>query len=399
MKIEATNPFTPVPAGDKYFVGRKRELRKMTELLKNTAGGQADNIYVVGEGGIGKTSLIFMVEKKCEQMRLMSAYLVANAENTSADLLQRILRKILDVLQEKNGQEIDLILEDFENGISGGKSNFFRFPLAFLTEKIDSDVIEHDLKFILKKTEKTHFNGIVLFIDDAQYLKDIDGAVLQKLRGAIQAIGKGYMIVLSSTEDIIPSISQKYSGVDRFFPNKIILEMFESDEEAMDAIGKRLSDTPITFSEEVMLYVVRINRKHPQKIIIMCHDIFEAAKDNECREVDRRILDEVVFSSISMKEEISKILETTDSLDQNVKWTLQEFLKMGGEGQLEMLLKSIYKENDPVISRILRAKLEEELEILCSKHILEMKKSSTVVKYKMKSSLWKYVLENQFGIV
>ncbi|HMF93370.1 MAG TPA: AAA family ATPase [Vicinamibacterales bacterium] len=65
--IETRTPATSAPAARTLLVGREQPLATLTASLSRAIGGQRQTVFVVGEGGIGKTSVIDAFVSRVEE--------------------------------------------------------------------------------------------------------------------------------------------------------------------------------------------------------------------------------------------------------------------------------------------------------------------------------------------
>jgi type II secretory pathway predicted ATPase ExeA len=93
-----TNPFHPTNTAKRTtFVGRRKELERLTLLLRQTQSGNATNVMVTGEPGSGKSSLLFRLKALAEGrenahgFRFLVVYTHIDPETTQAGLLAKIV--------------------------------------------------------------------------------------------------------------------------------------------------------------------------------------------------------------------------------------------------------------------------------------------------------------------
>ena len=239
----------------KLFAGRHNELKEIDyyfELAKSDSP-KFFNIAIVGPRSSGKTSFLNMVQSIAEEKGFLSVKLSLNNELVQNDAF--LFKEVFD----------GIMTEGIQRGLFGGKGKQIyrkfrkmvdtlavdiQLPLLFGSAYIGTKkkgqniglsqhVLIHDLKELYSEAKKQKIPGIVLLIDECDLLaKNV--TVLQKLRNAFQEV-EGYIIMLSGTEKMFPSISDTFSPIPRFF-KKIDIGNFKTLEETKECILKPLNE-------------------------------------------------------------------------------------------------------------------------------------------------------------
>src|SRR3972149_8097764 len=93
------NPFTPgLPIDPKQFVGRKEELRIFQQSLEQCTHGNPQNLAIMGERGIGKSSLLRKFESIVKDQNCLA---VRRDVDASVNSLQALSYFILYALKEE----------------------------------------------------------------------------------------------------------------------------------------------------------------------------------------------------------------------------------------------------------------------------------------------------------
>ena len=93
------NPFRPGgPVEPEYFIGRKDEIKLFERFLKSTKDGNPFNIAVLGERGIGKTSLLRKFEDIGEKSGSIG---VRGSLDPSISNLPELCTYLLELIREK----------------------------------------------------------------------------------------------------------------------------------------------------------------------------------------------------------------------------------------------------------------------------------------------------------
>ncbi len=91
---------------DTVFVGRETEVRWLTSFLEKAASGKTQVVFITGEAGMGKSSLVAEFVRRAEEMdpRLIALIVECNAQTGIADPYLPF-RQILTTLTTKDAAE------------------------------------------------------------------------------------------------------------------------------------------------------------------------------------------------------------------------------------------------------------------------------------------------------
>ena len=194
------NPFTPnLPVSHHMFVGRQEELNILQRCIMQTRANRPTNFLILGERGIGKTSLINYVRSIAKSEVVLHKtpikFLVLQTEIINDTTIVGLLKKIQFALEyelqredrlkeifsksfkflkrieisgirlheEKSEEDIDTLLEQFS------------YELADLSKKICTDPTNTDLF-------ENKYEGIIILLDEADNApKELQLGVIVKL--------------------------------------------------------------------------------------------------------------------------------------------------------------------------------------------------------------------------
>jgi len=388
VDIAYTNPFLADEPAHEYFVGRERELRELRRYLRDARGGKPTNLYIVGGGGDGKTSFLLKAVEEATSQGLLAVYMTIDSTMTLKQVIIQLLEGVLEALKDRyNKPEY---LDDFRAGKQGNAATF-RIPQNMITTKY----LRQDLQTILRACESLKIRAIVFCLDEGQNLKTVNGQLLAHLRGAIQEIGRGYMIILASLEDIMPEVSSRYSGVDRFFPNRLSLGPFDADKEARSCIRRRLQDKSIRFSEQAIDLIVRISGRHPRDIVSISHHAFNNAIDGGVDEVTAEMADSVIYDRFGNK--VDTIRTKLGIILPPERDTLKKLVSVGGRATTGEIARLLCGDNEECIRRMTKALLPD-LVHLCSQGICVRESSAQGDVYRVSDAMSVYILAKELAI-
>lgn len=92
------NPFDDQPLEDiTQFVNRDPERARVDRLLESAAAGHAQNLAILGEDGMGKTSLVNSLRARAGVFPTVSAvHLAIDRETSAQSLAQALIKRLLD---------------------------------------------------------------------------------------------------------------------------------------------------------------------------------------------------------------------------------------------------------------------------------------------------------------
>lgn len=284
--LKSSNPFNvDYPAG-KFFVGRENQLRQLDELLKSLSEGVPSNLYVVGKGGEGKTSYLDKIVEESQQKGMLAFRCTLDIGKSAETHIDTIISKLLQELEVSTHQE------GFEKDWQSGKSSTYRTPRL---NEVRSEDLANDFRRIYSVLVADK-KACVICIDEGQRIHPL---ALSALKNSLQSVRLGYMIVLSLLNDKNDVENEKAGrdmlndlairsgdpGASRFFQNVAPLGLFDTQAEAEECIAKRLENNIIKFAEPAISLIAKILGRHPRKMVIFAHAVYELAKSSSQREV------------------------------------------------------------------------------------------------------------------
>jgi hypothetical protein len=392
MSLNVGNPFESTQPARQYFVGRSSELSALNGYLETVRNGGATNLYIVGGGGDGKTSFLYKIKEEAAGKSLITALVTVSDGMEPEDVIYQLIEKALDEIAKAYQRKE--YYDDFQLNAS---STLFRTPILRESNKsVTPSDLERDLEFLLRTAQQLGATGIVFCLDEGQRLKHIKGgALFAVIRAAIQAIGHGYMIVLAALEDIIPSIAEGYTGIDRFFPNVINLGAFENVNVAVAAINTRLQGKSVAFPQEISELIAKISDLRPKNIIDICHDLYADALTSSTQEVSQEMIHRVVYQRYS--DVVKSTLKQLGELRPNDQNTLRKIMHLGDTFTARDVAQLYCQTRDEDCISRMEGIVSQDLRILTEKGICVSDGNQKQENYRIAGSLVGYVIENELG--
>lgn len=103
MKNKGKSPFSPgLPVPVEFFVGRLKQVRELSRYLRHTLSGKQENVFLVGDRGVGKSSLAcFMRYSFANNADIICLHVFLATVSTLKEMVRRIFDQLL---KETKGQ-------------------------------------------------------------------------------------------------------------------------------------------------------------------------------------------------------------------------------------------------------------------------------------------------------
>lgn len=296
MTKKIPNPFTPShPAAPQNLKGREREILEIDKSLSEAKNGRANHFLIIGDRGIGKTSLLHYANKSArtwnENFEENFSYIVVNVKidksTTQTDLAKDIYTKINNELSKNNSN----IKKTFEKTwgflqrveFNGNKIN--PAPEVFSDNKNTiNEISEALIEIVAEHCGDDDYDGILILIDEAdQSSSELNlGAFVKYITENLEFECCSKIIFgLSGLTSTIEKLTSSHASSLRIF-NIIRMPKLKDDDlrEILDEIKLSLSSSyDITFNlaEEVRNHWWEISDGHPHHIQQIGHQAFKIA--------------------------------------------------------------------------------------------------------------------------
>lgn len=275
------NPFRPGTIVEpEYFVGRVEETARFDAYLKNAMGGNPHHLAILGERGIGKTSMLRYLEyrakrKSCLVVRIDLDPSLASVDVLAAQILAEIKRSGLAYsLAGRSAEGLKDFFRDYNVSVSLGIATVEPRKESGMEPKME---FRHRLQEIWERI-RGKVPAVIIMLDEAEHLEPVTGS-LHYLRNVFLRLSEsrcGYMLVLSGKIGLFRQIKELHSPLARFF-TPITLGPLEP-EEAKDAIRKPLMDNGIRVDAKVFEEILKDSEGHPYVIQVIGYVLYESGK-------------------------------------------------------------------------------------------------------------------------
>ena len=273
------NPFRPgLPVDPRNFVGREKEIGTFKHGLELTENINPQNMAIIGERGIGKTSILRKFKDIANQKECLLAKVDLDASITSIDIISNmILNELKNTIQvNKSYNKIkDKVKEFFDsynptlNVVGTG------FGISKKENKEPPQIYFKKNIILLWEKVKDTFSSLVIMIDEAEMLEHVTGA-LHFLRNVFQELGEKYpiMLIISGKLSFYQEISKIHSPLIRFFkPLEISALDYNS---SLKLITQPLNHLGLKIGEKDISYLVQVSMGHPHILQVIGFEIIES---------------------------------------------------------------------------------------------------------------------------
>ncbi len=280
----------------KLFAGRHGELEEIEYYLKLSKSEKPTYFHfaLVGPSFAGKTSFLNIIECTAKDLGCLTVKIPLNKETVQNDVL--FFKEVFDGIITKGAEK------GLYGGITGTVYRAYRkvvdrldiqaeakipflYGSAYIGFKkkrnrgIPQKVLLHDLNGIHQEARKKHIPTIVLLFDECDLLAQ-NKVLLQKIRNALMEV-EGYVVVFSGTENMLPSISNVFSPLPRFF-RRISVENFKNVKETEECLLKPLtSEGKRAFDHACIGEIHAITHGTPYEINLIAHYMYRRWKDGK----------------------------------------------------------------------------------------------------------------------
>ena len=295
------NPFKPgKPVDPEYFGGRNRELETFRHYLGYYIEGNPQNLAILGERGIVKTSLLRKFQQIASDEK--GCLVVRRELDASVDSLSSLTLFLLEALKSEGTS-----YSSRKKKIASRVSSFFgNYKLGvsvlghgFSVEKISRSVAIQDYLY----KELMHIwegvregtGGIVFLLDEAEHLQNIQGSwsFLRSVLTRASEEDAGYMLVVSGKLTLFRGIKEIFSPVERFFTPLEIMPM--TLPEVREALEKPLEQSlAVKVENRAIESVFRYSGGHPYIVQTFGLYMFEEASKKDSKSIDSKTIVEVL---------------------------------------------------------------------------------------------------------
>lgn len=276
------NPFTPQSGWEpRVFGGREEALSLFISNLEHSVSIRPNHLVVLGEWGIGKTSLLKQF-KRVSQGHGYPACFCAISKFTKKD-------RPLDALY--------LIAEEMLMGFPGLDTHSEALLKSFSRKKSLSQAQTQFTKFLLELWNVLSARLAVVLLDDLQNLLPISSTI-DILRAVLsrEEIIKDtkFLFVLSSTPSSWAMFIDKHDPVGRFFRKRLAVENL-NENEVETIVEKTLEDTGVEFDADIKKNIFDYTAGHSYEVQLLSSHLYDVQIEGR---VSKAVWDTVLLNTL-----------------------------------------------------------------------------------------------------
>jgi hypothetical protein len=299
------NPFNPFgPTDPQQFAGRSAEIAALEGRLKSTIDGVPQHTAIMGERGIGKTSLL----RKFEEIARSQSCIIARVDlypgiRDVDHLLVHLheeLRKSCVAFYGSLGKRFETVIDFLENYsvtlpvIGGGIER---------TRQMSLETSFRDRLLTIWSKVSGKAPAIVIMMDEAEKLAQIEGA-LEYLRNTFSRLGEQhalYCIVICGKTGLFQTVTELFSPLERFFQPLSLVPL--TGAEVIEVLDKATALGGISFDDRTKQEIALESEGQPYVVQVFGY----CAHDEASRTRTRRISNDILQNA---KPKIHAMLES-----------------------------------------------------------------------------------------
>ena len=302
------NPFKPnSPVYTGMFAGRLSETDRIDEILNQTKLGNPSYILIIGERGIGKSSLLLVANHFAKGMltwqhqkhNFLTVQVSVNDDTSLIDLARKINTSINRELEKSESaiafcKKTWLFLQKFE--IAGTKYRAEKQDQN--TQEIGDNIslsIADTCNAITNSSKLTDLglrkqkDGIVILIDEADNTsKELNlGAFLKNLSETLIKEGcENVLVILAGLPRLRDNLRESHPSSLRLFEELELSQLSSNEVEDVIKRGlkesneKHATEKPVEISDEAIKHIVTFSEGYPHFVQQIGYSSFNANSDN-----------------------------------------------------------------------------------------------------------------------
>lgn len=259
-KITKQSPFTPGTMVDpRDFVGREDIIENIVKYIPTVISGKNRNFYIVGNRGMGKSSLSYYLASFLEENYSIIPIYISNEEiNDLNSLIFHLVQDLLDKIGNKNWAKT--IIQSFGDNIE--QVGFLSASLKFTPKENYLDGLVNSFNVFIKDVANNigDNNGILIIIDDINGLSDTPEFV-NWFRGMMHKLTFDYdgeipvSFLLTSYPENLVKLQNHNESFNRLFYHYNLQLL--SEESVSLFFTEKLNKAGITCSDDILELMVQ----------------------------------------------------------------------------------------------------------------------------------------------
>jgi len=271
------NPFTPKSGwGPKIFAGRKDEFEFLDKKLEEARNGRSDHFLVLGEWGIGKTSVLKEFKRIAQEKGFISSLITVREFRKTEDLTDAV-EHLVETIPSKLPLDLKK-LKKFASQIDslGIQVLGTGFQLSRATERTDPQTFLLRCLHVLWEDLKDETDVLLVLLDDVQNFDRVSEifTLIKNVLSDEEIVKTGYLFAISCTPEGWSKFMQLHHPIGRYFTPRLTLKRL-SGEECYQVIDRTLEETGVVFEENIKDKVYEYTEGHPYELQVLCSNLYD----------------------------------------------------------------------------------------------------------------------------
>ena len=361
MTERTPNPYTlgPIKRRDR-LAGRSGELKEIEYYLELAQAGQSPHLALIGQRGVGKTSLLRAASELADAHCLLPVSIDLNESKVqSAGAFWHDLYSTLTLAAANAGCwggvtgpiYSSLLSQLYQRETVDLEYVVLQFPLTMARHVGDLDrllcpdaLIVHDWEAVRKELQQHGLRGIALLLDEGDCL-GVKRGLLQMLRNVLQRV-EGTCFVITGTEALFDVVSDVFSPIPRQF-HRLDVARFPEWTETLELIKHPIPER-LRPSIATAVELHEVCQGDPTELQLYCHHMYKAIDEglSEKMELTPGVYRAVRAAYRAHSQAVDvKVLNAIDELSDELlvesRWLRRRRLNLEENTELERLRREL----------------------------------------------------------
>ena len=277
MNEISPNPFTPKSGWEpRVFIGRENEIEFFRKKLEEARSGRCDHFLILGDWGVGKTSLLKEFKKIAQHKGILASFITIS-EYTEKNTFNDGVRELIEEIPQTFPTDVSK-LKKFMNQLNELGVQFLGAGFTFsrtIEEMQPQSLLFNSLKTLWDDL-KNETEVAVVLIDDVQNFNPISGifTILKNVLSDEEIVKTKFLFVLSCTPDMWKQFLVRHHPIGRYFTPRLNLERL-SKQDTSRVLKKILENTGVVFDDKIMEMIYEYTQGHPYELQTLCYNLYE----------------------------------------------------------------------------------------------------------------------------
>lgn len=272
------NPFSSsCGVSPPHFVGRQDLIQAFKHALYSTIEGSPRHLAFLGDWGMGKTSLLHMLNKQIKSQHCIPVYIPAYP----LDKIEEVINLLFAYFSKSIPRSL---IRSYSKGLSSTGLTILGTGIEMKLQEPKAEpqlVLTEVIKSAWKRVEKKNWNAFVLLIDDIDsWAIDTRDPILFILRNVFTELrreGCKVMLTVAARPALFSEVRELQEPIVRFFEPHLLGPLRE--EEVKKAVLTPLENIKIKISSGALKLIYDLSEGHPFYVQILAYSAVNSSKE------------------------------------------------------------------------------------------------------------------------